>query len=183
MVLSYTEISKVLSQQQVGMDAAELHGALIGFLCAGGVIDEQHWLAELLCDNNPEQTIYVKATQELQGFLSDSIADLEDEDCTFMPLLPDDDHPLRGRAEALVSWCCGFLGGLGLVGVLESLELSEDTAEVIRDIERVAATRFADADIFEEDENAYSDVVEYLRVGVLMLRDELRAMTNGATRH
>jgi uncharacterized protein YgfB (UPF0149 family) len=87
------------------------------------------------------------------------------------PLLPAPDEPVERRAEALVEWCRGFLGGVGLSGT-PTAALSADANEVLADLGRIAASRF-DYDDAEEDETALSEVLEFVRVGVLLLRTEL----------
>ena len=71
-----------------------------------------------------------------------------------------------------MEWCRGFLGGLGLAGVSRQHGLSAEGAEILRDFGTIAGTRFEYADS-EEDENALSEVIEFIRVGVLLLHAEI----------
>jgi uncharacterized protein YgfB (UPF0149 family) len=50
--------------------------------------------------------------------------------------------------------------------------LSPDANEVLADLGRIASSRF-DYDDEEEDESALSEVLEFVRVGVLLLHTEL----------
>ena len=55
--------------------------------------------------------------------------------------------------------------------------------EIVADLARIAATRFDQDPGDEEDENAYAEVVEYVRVGTMLLHNELARAPRGATRH
>ena len=85
--------------------------------------------------------------------------------------MPAFNAPVERRADALVEWCRGFLGGVGLSGTAARL-LSADANEVLADIGRIAASRF-DYDDDEEDESALNEVLEFVRVGVLLLHAEM----------
>jgi uncharacterized protein YgfB (UPF0149 family) len=95
-----------------------------------------------------------------------------DPELAFEPLLPEADSSLDARTDALVEWCRGFLGGLGLAGVSSRQGLSADAAEILQDFGTIAGSRFEYADA-EEDENALAEVIEFIRVGALLLHAEL----------
>ncbi len=86
--------------------------------------------------------------------------------------LPGDEEPLEERTAALAQWCTGFLAGLsGSGGGLGNL--SEDAAEALEDLRQIAQAESGDG-VSEEEETAFFEVVEYLRVVTLLLREELR---------
>jgi uncharacterized protein YgfB (UPF0149 family) len=88
--------------------------------------------------------------------------------------LPRDDEPLEDRILAMGQWCTGFLAGIGSgpQGRLDTL--SEDAAGAIRDIQQIALAEFSGDSESEEDEVAFTEIEEYLRVVTLMLREDLR---------
>jgi uncharacterized protein YgfB (UPF0149 family) len=87
---------------------------------------------------------------------------LSDTDLRFEPLLPSAETPVDVRADALVEWCRGFLGGIGLAGTNQTHGLSPDCAEILRDFSTIAGSRFEYADS-EEDESALAEVIEFIR--------------------
>ena len=97
--------------------------------------------------------------------------------------MPDDEASIDERAIALVDWCRGFLGGLGVSGADVDNGLGGEGGEVLSDLARIAATRFDAGDTAEDDEEAYAEVVEYVRVGVLLLHSVLGRVPDTATRH
>ena len=99
---------------------------------------------------------------------------LADAELGFEPLLPADDRPLAERAEAMVDWCRGFLGGFGLAGAAAHAQLSEEAQEVLRDLGTVAASSFDFGDE-DEDEDALVEVQEFVRVAAMLLYAECAA--------
>jgi hypothetical protein len=167
--LTHAELATALKTLRLGVGASDLHGSLTGYLCAGGSAGVEEWPAALEIEPDAKTTLRHEALRQLY---SDCRAQLEDPDLGFEPLLPAFDAPVEHRAEALVDWCRGFLGGVGLSGPAASV-LSPDANEVLSDIGRIAASRF-DYDDAEEDETALNEVLEFVRVGVLLLHAEMR---------
>ena len=73
----------------------------------------------------------------------------------------------------------GFLGGVGLANPRARGVLSEEAEEAIADLGRIAASDLTVEDD-AADEDAYVEVLEFVRVAALMLRDECAA---AAKRH
>lgn len=113
---------------------------------------------------------------------------LADEEMGFGVWLPEDEAPLDDRAAALAQWCSGFLAALGsgLEGRLDTL--SAEAGEALDDLAEIARADTAeevdgDAVDGEEEEQAFVEIVEYIRVVVLMLREELRGPLAGESIH
>jgi uncharacterized protein YgfB (UPF0149 family) len=166
--VTHAELAGALQTLRLGVGASELHGSLTGYLSAGGTAGAEEWPAALEIEPDPQIPLRHEALRRLYG---DCRAALDDPDLGFEPLLPAPDVPVEQRAEALVEWCRGFLGGVGLAG-LATQSLSADANEVLADLGRIAASRF-DYENAEEDETALSEVLEFVRVGVLLLHTEL----------
>ncbi|HET6591614.1 MAG TPA: UPF0149 family protein, partial [Xanthomonadales bacterium] len=105
-----------------------------------------------------------------------TVAQFEDEELGFALWLPDDDDPLEERTVALARWCSGFLAGLGSGGQLEAL--SEEAREAIGDLQEIARAELSspatDDARSEDDEAAYAEIVEYVRIVALVLREDFR---------
>jgi uncharacterized protein YgfB (UPF0149 family) len=99
--------------------------------------------------------------------------ELADPELGFEPLLPEDDRPLTERAEAMVDWCRGFLGGFGLAGT-GARQLSDEAQEILRDLGTIAASSF-DFGNEDEDEDALIEVQEFVRIGAMLLFTECTA--------
>jgi uncharacterized protein YgfB (UPF0149 family) len=77
------------------------------------------------------------------------------------------------RADSLGYWCQGFLTGLGLAGMSETSQLPEEVQDFLNDVSHIARIGLDGDNPDEDDEIAYSDIVEYLRMGVLLISQEL----------
>ncbi len=174
--LTHAELDSVLARLRLGVGASDLHGSLTGYLCAGGSAGPSGWPDALQLDADFEgwrdDPIFVR----LYRCCSEQLAD---DDLGFEPLLPDDEQPLAQRGDALVEWCRGFLGGVGLAGAASSPALSDDAIEILADFSSIAATAF-DYDDNDGDETALVEVLEFVRIGVLLLHTEM-ARTTTAT--
>jgi hypothetical protein len=169
--ISYADLHAALADLRFGVGASDLHGSLTGFLCGGGKATQGNWLQRL--EIEPEEG-EAPASPVFDHLFQQCREQLDDPELGFEPLLPDEDAPLAQRADALVDWCRGFLGGIGLAGVNTQRGLSDDGAEILRDFGTIAASRF-EVDDAEEDESALSEVLEFIRVAVLLLHTELDA--------
>lgn len=176
--ISYGELSHSSRLAQLGVSASDLHGSLTGFLCAGGTTTPQRWVSDLALDADQignEADVFEQLHADI------SIA-LDDSGLGFEPMLPPDNAPLAERASALVDWCRGLLGGIGLANAAQRVAaLDDDGKEILRDIGEIAATRFDFSDS-EEDEQSLAELVEYVRVGVLTLHAEFHRPAAGATK-
>lgn len=166
--ISHQALSETLSRLQTGVNASDLHGSLTGYLCAGGVTTAEGWIDALSLD------LGAAGGDEVFGQLYRVCRQqLDDAELAFEPLLPTDEIVLGIRAEALVDWCRGFLGGIGLAGTGRlGKGMSNDAREIVQDFSNIAASNLEYTGS-EEDERALAEVVEFVRVGVLLLCSEL----------
>lgn len=162
----HDEIAEASRQWQLASEPAELHGALCGWLAGGGA-DVADWPARVLAD---DQLPTPQAGDVLDRLRLASVAQLEDRSFAFELLLPDASVATFDRAEALFAWCRGFLGGFGLAAGAAP-KLSEEGEEALQDLGRLAQASPESGDD-EEDEDALSEIEEYVRVAVLLLHGD-----------
>jgi len=147
---------------------AETHAVVIGLLCARPALDESalagHLAALQVGELTPDEIL-----EQLGPALSSLKNELSSTDLEFQPLLPTDDRPLTERTTCLGRWCSGFLTGFGSGQPVLKSDESQDALRMIEQIAR--ATTDADSDQ-EAEESAYAELTEFLRVAVLLLREE-----------
>jgi len=165
----YAEIEQLLAEQRSLTDAAEAHGTLSGCLCALADYGFQDWLKEIL----PEGRADAAAADTLYGLFTATAAALEQTDMEFEPLLPSDAQPLELRTAALALWCQGFLYGLGSGSIPDAAGLPGDVGEIVRDLTEITRAGVDDEQGEESNEGAYAELVEFVRVGVQLLFEEL----------
>ncbi len=162
---------------------AESHGALSGLLCSVGELpSETEWFQQAFPDARLDQ----EQADALAQLHRETKADLADERFVFSPLLPDDSHPIEQRIEALGKWCQGFMLGLSVGGLPQTEQLSTDVQEILRDVAEMGQVDSYQLEGGEQDERSYTELVEYLRTGVLLIHTEMlsrRQPTTGETLH
>lgn len=163
---------------RLGVEVSDLHGSLTGFLCAGGHASVDDWLDLLALDPDGSR---LARDPNLQQMFRDCSAQFEGASAQIEPFLPPVGAPLALRADALVDWCRGFLGGFGLAGATQRLALSADANEVLADIGRIGASRLEHSDA-TEDEQALTDVLDFACMGATMLHREIVARARVAAR-
>jgi len=165
----YPEIEQLLSEQRSLTDAAEAHGTLAGCLCALADYSFQDWLKEIL----PEGRADAAAADILYGLYTATSAALEQTDMEFEPLLPSDAQGLEVRTAALAQWCQGFLYGLGSGSIPDAGGLPGDVGEIVRDLTEITRAGVDDEQGEDSNEGAYAELVEFVRVGVQLVFEEL----------
>lgn len=176
-------------------DATENHGLLCGLLCARGQIAENEWVS-LMTDDAPlpqeggstggvvlrparpgahaGMAPHSREWSAISALYDETVREMQDPDQLFSLLLPSDEEALDIRAEAVSAWCRGYIYGLGAGGIDDLELLPEDVREVVGDVIEISHAS-SETDHGEEDESAFSELVEYLRAGVTLVFETLEA--------
>ena len=110
----------------------------------------------------------------LEDLFTSSSEQLADDNMGLTLWLPEDNEVLEERTMALSQWCNGFLAGLGGGGKQALTAMSEDANDALNDLLQISKAEVLDTEESEEDENAYAEIVEYIRIVVYMIREDLR---------
>lgn len=161
---SASDVAVAARRAGLATEAAELHGALSGWIAGGGAAGDD-WLAKVFADPS-----LPPAGGALAALAGATAAQFGDRDFGFELLLPPTDATLQERSGALFDWCRGFLGGFGLAAGAEP-PLSDEGREALADLARLAAAQPQD-DGDEEDEDALAEIEEFVRVAALLLHGD-----------
>lgn len=157
-------------------DPAEIHGILCGMLCADSDITVRRWIDQV---NSETTEVNLLGQDTLQEIFKATVSQLGDMQMSFQLLLPDDDQELADRTAALSRWCQGFLFGLGLA-IDSDYQLPAELQEFFTDLTKLSQVNFLDTgDATESDEADYAEIVEYIRVGVMLTNQELQTRSLG----
>lgn len=158
----------------------EAHGTFCGLVCFLGRQAGAVWVAGL--EAAGQQTVQPEQGVE-SGILGDlattTLAALSEGDMSFSPLLPPDDRPLSLRATGLAEWCAGFMHGLGEAAGHRAAHdaLGGDvTQEIMADFSEIARVTLGGEETELEAETAYTELVEFVRVSVQLIFEELHAV-------
>lgn len=162
----FNEVAHQLAEVDALISPAEAHGLLSGCICAGSRISGKS-IFEPIFGDTISQTASVR--EMLMSLYHISSQQLYDADFTFELLLPIDDASLLDRAKALKEWCQGFISGLGLAGVTIEQCQSEDVQNSLHHIAEIAKLNVRNIVAADEDEKAFMEVVEYVRLAVMSI--------------
>jgi len=171
--IKFSDAADALSGANTTLTASEAHGCLCGALCGSNEYTFANWLDELSDETDESNTDSASIQELLQTVYTETVRLLRGDAMEFSLLLPEDDAPLARRAEALAQWCQGFLYGFGSVAGKRQ-KLASEVDEVIRDLTQIAQASAGDSEPTEDDEEDYAEIIEYIRVGVQTVHDELR---------
>lgn len=145
---------------------SELHGLISGVLsvCDAPKAEEWQALLETLSFGELEKNALELVTEEGE----DIVATLTDDNDSyqFMPLVPDDEHPLFERLMALSDWANGFMTGFG---VTDSALRPEENA-LFNDLAKIGGLRVDEFDEAlqgndnPEGEAYYVELLEFVRM-------------------
>ncbi|MDH5766740.1 MAG: UPF0149 family protein [Gammaproteobacteria bacterium] len=173
----YISLQAALDKTDAEMSAAEAHGVLCGMFCSKGRPELGEWLEQVFEDLDLANMLIKEASQLLVGLFNSTQEQLNDAEADYQLFVPDDNQPLAARADGLAQWCQGFTYGLAAGGLKQEAELPEDTAELIRDMVEIGRAGHDEQSSGEDDEDAYMQLYEYVRVGVLLINEELQPIT------
>jgi uncharacterized protein YgfB (UPF0149 family) len=128
----------------------------------------EDWLAEIL----PEACLPGRADPVLLALYNATVAALSGGDMDFDILIPGDDRPIEERTQALTLWCTGFLYGLG-TSAADPQRLPGELGEIVRDLTEITHADVDASDTPEANESALAELVEFVRIGVQLVFDEL----------
>jgi hypothetical protein len=175
--VTFAEVVRVLEGLGSSVSAAEAHGCLVGALCTTQHYPMERWLEEIIPDE--DRRADDDSQQALRLLYADTLNALRGENLDFEVLLPGDEIPLAARAGDLSQWCQGFLYGFG-TGQVHAVAAKQDDLpanvnEILDDLTHIgrASVEIEGDDDNESEEEAYAEVVEYVRVGVQLIHDEL----------
>ena len=182
------ELNEALLRCGSSWNAGQTHGLLCSRLSVAGADGAQRWFEQVLSETDPNNALRAECETMLDALCTSTWRQLVERQSEFELLLPDDDDSTASRAEAMGQWCEGFLHGLVSEKHSESLKkclAADPLSDIIRDMLQITRA-VADDDEAEEEENAYAELVEYLRVAAQLTYEELadfRSPENASLQH
>jgi len=157
-----------LSRASVDLHPSELHGMLVGYLCAVKDSSGPRQRKSLF-----EAWVGCQASTSLVNMLEEayekSLEGLgEYADFDFRLMIPGDDEGITERAESVSLWCGGFLSGFGEAGRQLDAGDASDVKEALQDMGRIAAMS-EEVTEGEENESDLTEIVEFVRISTLLI--------------
>ena len=171
--VSYEELRRALARRPRALEPAECHGHLCGWLAVAAHPDPGAWIGAA-APAGEEDEAGERLLRRLHRLTGEA---LQDPALRFYPLLPPERAPLPERAAALGQWCHGFLEGLGHGGLRRDQPLPAPVQEALRDFSEIS--RLGHQGSGEQDEQAFTEILEYVRMAALLVYEELRPLREG----
>ena len=169
------ELDEALRRCGSSWNAGQTHGLLCSRLSVAGADGAQRWFEQVLSEADPNNVLRTECETMLDALCASTWRQLAERQSEFELLLPDDDDSTASRAEAMGQWCEGFLHGLVSEQHSESLKkrlAGDPLADIIRDMLQITRAMAEDEDP-EEEESAYAELFEYLRLAAQLTYEEL----------
>ena len=172
--MNFDELEQLLIDARCSTRAAECHGFLCGYLCINNDLREDVVRNCLLADGDVA-VMSCTCLDGLKALATDVHDQISSADFTLQLLLPDDSRSLRERGASFIQWCEGFLSGLGAAGVVKFYALSSEGRELLDDLYKICRLDPDDMnDAGEDEESALTELIEYVRMGAMLIHEEIR---------
>lgn len=171
----YATIEASLQRAGVQQCPAELHGFAIGMVAGGVEGADAIWEREVYAEFDASDVLAAECRQLLDRVFASAFASDADAPMKLSLLLPQELVVDSGRLAAMRDWVQGFLFGLGLAGDRVASALSPQARELLNDFDEISRVDADDVDNSDENQAALIEIEEYLREGVMLIRDELGA--------
>lgn len=151
-------------------DACELHGLVCGLLAGAPGQSTTQLIRHLQKLGEWDWTDAIR--EQLGHGILEAAGQLDSESFAFNPLLPPDEAALVTRATCLAWWAGGFIAGYGASG---STPAPGECAEALQDLAQIARAEVGrDEGDSNDQESAYTQLVEYVRMAAMLVRQTSR---------
>jgi len=181
------DLDIALQEVDANYNATEAQAIACGLLVVNISADKIAWVKMIFGEIDTSDSAHATKQGEaieLAGKLFDLTKNqLQDSNLGFDLLLPDEDEGLYPRVNALQQWCSAFVIGITLAGVQDTNKLPEDSRELIADFTQIGTSGDFDLDDEDASEEAFLDISEYIRMGVLLINEELQPIKQSMIVH
>jgi len=188
--IDYLKLEQVLHQGDADFTVAESQAIACGVLVVNIAADKLAWVKLIVGDVDTNNNNQHRAIASLGELFEQTKYQLQDSNLEFNLLLPDDDDPISHRFNSVQDWCRGFLTGIAMSGIKlegDNSALPEDTRDLLMDFANISSSGDFDFDEEEgknaESEIALAEIIEYLRMGTLLINEELQPIKSSSVIH
>ncbi|QVL47143.1 MAG: UPF0149 family protein [Thiocapsa sp.] len=164
-------LARYLAAGELCATPSEAHGILCGLMCGGDADPESTWLRQLRPEAEARDLSIDEGREALSELARRTREELEASEFGLTLFLPDDTRPLAERAMALYDWVRGFLYAWGTLDHTGAQPAAE-TNEILRDFTDVTRMDLDGLDDDEHNEEALTEVSEFIRVAAMTIYQE-----------
>tara|TARA_Y100001934_G_C12057387_1_gene633660 strand:- start:72 stop:611 length:540 start_codon:yes stop_codon:yes gene_type:complete len=162
---SIEKLEDIFQNNEIELSIYELQGILTALVCRG--LNKNHFdqWQQLL----GKQLSSRSALDNIFSLMTSIQHTLESTDFRYQPALGSS-RTLFDRTESLRHWCQGFIIGFDWNNI-EDTEKTEETGIILSDIIQISTAEVGSG-IGEEEERAFFELEEYIKVGVQIIFEE-----------
>ena len=180
--MEYSEIDLLRRKANVAIDISEYHGTISAYLCCDAFQEDDLLPKEVSFDSSSVSVQIIEFKHALYELIANTINSFNDTEMRFYPFLPPDSEKLSIRAHSLSIWCQGFIDALGTFISERRLTINQSDqtfiGEIIEDFSQISTLSKTAVESGNEEELAYFEVVEFVRVGTQLVYEELKREVN-----
>lgn len=175
----YQQLGAQLASQGILISPAETHGVVLGMMSVKPqVIQADEVLVTIMQLNEEEKVDDEKSFLQFLAVMVEQVREmLFSQGFDVQLLLPQDDNNLEDQTLALSYWCRGYVFGLVAAGLQDFKTLPKDAAEIIQDILQISEINTDLDEQGNEEEKAFFELEQFVRVGVQLVFEELNPPT------
>lgn len=175
----YQQLGAQLDSQGILISPAETHGVVLGMMSVKPqVIQADEVLVTIMQLNEEEKVDDEKSFLQFLAVMVEQVREmLFSQGFDVQLLLPQDDNNLEDQTLALSYWCRGYVFGLVAAGLQDFKTLPKDAAEIIQDILQISEINTDLDEQGNEEEKAFFELEQFVRVGVQLVFEELNPPT------
>lgn len=174
--MDYIDLESALAAMDAEMEPSEAHGTLCGLLCTNNTITPDATIRVLFESFDKNNLLQMEAAKLIFTLYDQTVLQLNDSTCDFHLLLPPEvQSSTADLVDALAQWCQGFLLGLSAGGIKDLDAVPDEIREITKDFLEISrASSGYELDDSDQDEESYLQLLEYVRVGVLLINEVLQ---------
>ena len=176
--MNYEYIDQIRQKANISIDLSKYHGKISACLCFENLTAETLLSKEINAEKSSLSSETMKLKTVLLSLISKTLEQLNDSEMSFYPLLLSDSESLIDRTLSLSSWCQGFIDGLDSAVSQKNISIDlvnkDIIREIIEDFSQISKLTCASVMNQDEEELDYMEVVEYVRVGVQLIFEEMQ---------
>ena len=181
--LDFETCFDALRRSSLPFSPSEAHAIAVGMISANVPDRDAVWVADLYADLDDNDALAAEARAQLDSLYLAAQEQMDDADFGLQLFMPEGLVEGFNVAMGLRDWAQGYLYGFGLAGKGCAERLSDEGKEALRDFYEISKLDAELGDLAEEDQQAQSEVEEYMRVAAMLIFEDVRSQTPPAEAH
>jgi len=168
----FDEVARVFASMFLDVHPSFAHGSWIGCIVGGRHHSPKAWVDFLLQQEDAWGSLDLSLQHLFLSIAEASVEQLGDTHYVLQLLLPDDDDELDERVHAVSEWCMGFVRAIKGSKTDLMPWMQNDSKEAFADMQEITQVNIDVSEDPHAEEN-YAEVVEYLRVAVSLIHQDI----------